>query len=85
MPPPKKDYVIRVHCVLGDCWLTEPSDEDEPSSLATTCDPELIARYSDFIEARKVLRAAVKQHPARSFRMDTMDAIDAAIAKGASA
>lgn len=68
----KQDYVIRVFTPLGDCWLSEPSDEDDPGFLSTTNDPLLVARYTDFVEARNVLRKMVKQHPASSLKLDVM-------------
>lgn len=68
----KQDYVVRVFNPLGDCWLSEQSDEDAPDFLPTTSDPVLIARYTDFVEARNVLRKMVKRHPANSFKLDVM-------------
>ncbi|AOZ11123.1 hypothetical protein [Cupriavidus malaysiensis] len=69
----KMDYVVRAHCVLGDRWLTVPSDEDEPGTLVTTSDPMMTARFSDFREARQAMMTTARQHPERMFRVDTMD------------
>lgn len=74
MKPSKAyDYVICVSGTPGPCWLTLPSDEDEPGTLATTSDPQLALRFTDFVKARSMLREHVKLHQHRSFKLDLME------------
>lgn len=72
MQPKAKDYVICVSGTPGPCWLTLPSDDDKPNTLATTSDPQLALRFTDFVEARRVLREHIKLHQHRSFKLDLM-------------
>ncbi|MDP3652455.1 MAG: hypothetical protein Q8R67_12305 [Rhodoferax sp.] len=71
-PSKAKDYVICVSGTPGPCWLALPCDEDEPGTLATTSDPQLALRFTDFVEARSMLRENVKLHQHRSFKLDLM-------------
>lgn len=68
-----KDYVISVSGSPGHCWLALASDEDDSDTLATTSDRQLAMRWSDFVEARQVLRDHVQLHSNRSFKLDVMD------------
>lgn len=72
-PGKAKDYVICVSGTPGPCWITLPSDEDELGTLATTSDPQLALRLTDFVEARSMLREHVKLHQHRSFKLDLME------------
>lgn len=64
-------YVIEVSGAPGACWLCEPSDEHDADELVTTSDPELASQWTDFVRARAALRAAVKTHPNRQFKLMT--------------
>lgn len=65
------DYVIEVYRPIPT-WLTEPGDEDELGLLAISTDPEMAIRYTDHGEARRAVKAAVRNHPAVSFRLGVL-------------
>ena len=71
-PGKAKDYVICVSGTPGPCWLTLPSDEDEPGTLATSSDPQLALRFTKFVEATNMLREHARLHRHRSFKLDVM-------------
>lgn len=70
----KPDYVVCVGGTPGHGWLTLPSDEDDdPDAVVITEDPELVARFSGYEEARPWFERLVAAHPARRFRMMTIN------------
>ncbi|MDP3871291.1 MAG: hypothetical protein Q8Q80_01390 [Methyloversatilis sp.] len=68
----KPDYVICVGGTPGHGWLTLPSDEQRPIDLIVTTDPEMVARYCDYAEAKPHFDALVAAHPRRQFSMMTL-------------
>lgn len=68
----KPDYVICVGGTPGHGWLTLPSDEQCPTDVIVTTDPEMVARYIDFDEAKPIFDALVAAHPRRQFSMMTL-------------
>ncbi len=68
----KPDYVVSVYVGwLGDCWLTESSDES-PDDLETTTNPVMANRYADEGEAQSAVVAAAKKFPHRAFCVDML-------------
>lgn len=70
----ESSYVICVGGTPGHGWLTIPSDEDDDSdAVVITEDPDLVARYNNYAEAKLVFDRLVAAHPTRCFSMAIMD------------
>lgn len=61
------EFVVRIGGMPGPCYLTQPGDEDEPTALIATSDPELASRFATTNEAEAALVSAVKLHPSTEF------------------
>ena len=68
----KPDYVICVGGTPGHGWLTLPSDEQCQTDVIVTTDPEMVARYASYAEAKPNFDALVAAHPRRHFAMMTL-------------
>ena len=68
----KPDYVICVGGTPGFGWLTLPSDEQEPTDVIVTTDPEMVVRYADYADAKPTFDALVAAHPRQQFSMMTL-------------
>lgn len=71
----KLPYVIFIGPSMPFSYLApqpDESDGEESTGPARTADPELAIQFTDFTEARKALRLAVKRFPTYEFRLDVL-------------